>query len=117
MNSPAILVGIGGVLGALSRHLVGDYVETENLDTFAVNALGSFALGLLTTAEVSSGLALIFATGFCGAFTTFSSFAFETVRLYETGKRRRALGNATLTLVAALLGVGLGALVGGRLAS
>lgn len=115
MTDPAILVGLGGVLGALARHLVGAQFETDNADTFAVNVLGSFALGVLTTASLEPSLMLVFATGFCGAFTTFSSFAFETVRLYETGRRRRAVGNASLTLVAALVGVTLGAGVGSLL--
>jgi len=115
VSSPALLVGIGGVFGALARHLVGSQIETENADTFVVNVLGSFALGILTTASLSPSLGFVFATGFCGAFTTFSSFAFETVRLYERGKQRRALGNAVLTLVAALVGVTIGAVVGSLL--
>ena len=117
MTGPAILVGLGGVFGALARHLVGSRIETENGDTFAVNVLGSFALGVLTTAQLSPSLGFVFATGFCGAFTTFSSFAFETVRLYERGKRRRALGNAGLTFVAALVGVTLGAAIGSLVAN
>ncbi|MFW6018660.1 MAG: fluoride efflux transporter CrcB [Halapricum sp.] len=115
MTSPAVLVGVGGVLGAVARHLVGNRIETDNLDTFAVNVLGSVALGLLVTVPLDSRLAFVFATGFCGAFTTFSSFAFETVRLYETGRRRRALANAVGSLGAALVGVALGGGVGGLL--
>lgn len=112
MSSPALLVGIGGVCGALARHLVGARIEGDNLDTLAVNVLGSFALGVLTAAPIDGGVVLVVGTGFCGAFTTFSSFAFETIRLYETGRRRRAVGNAFGTLAAALCGVALGALVG-----
>ncbi|QSG05744.1 fluoride efflux transporter FluC [Halapricum desulfuricans] len=112
MTSPAVLVGVGGVLGAIARHLVGARIETDTADTFAVNVLGSVALGLFVTVPIGSGLTSVFATGFCGAFTTFSSFAFETVRLYETGRRRRAIVNAVGTLSAALIGVALGAGVG-----
>ncbi|MEF8802306.1 MAG: CrcB family protein [Halolamina sp.] len=46
----------------------------------------------------------MFSTGFCGALTPFSSFAFETVRLFETGQRRRGLANAVGSLAAALVG-------------
>jgi len=117
VTSPAVLVGLGGVLGAVARHLVGARIETDNADTFAVNVLGSVALGLLVTLPLDSQLSFVFATGFCGAFTTFSSFAFETVRLYETGRRRRAIANAVGSLGAALVGVALGAGLGSVLAS
>jgi len=113
--NPAVLVGIGGTLGALARHLVGQRVETAYADTLAVNVIGSFLLGTIVTAPVGDPVALAFGTGFCGAFTTFSTFAFETVRLYETGRRRRALANASIHLVAALLAVGFGSLLVGTL--
>lgn len=110
--NPFLLVGLGGVAGAVARHLVGSHVEGDNLDTLAVNVLGSFLLGAIVAAP-SSGpvdpITLAVGTGFCGAFTTFSSFAFETVRLVETGSPRRAVANALGTLAAALLAVGLGA--------
>ena len=110
--NPFLLVGLGGVGGAVARHLVGQRVEGDNLDTLAVNVLGSFVLGVVvalpTTGPVDP-VALAAGTGFCGAFTTFSSFAFETVRLVETGRPRRAVANALGTLAAALLAVALGA--------
>lgn len=109
---PLLLVGVGGVVGAVARHLVGRYVTGDNLDTLAVNVLGSFALGALVAAPSvgsSDPVVLAVGTGFCGAFTTFSSFAFETVRLVETGRHWRAVGNAAGTLAAALVAVCLGA--------
>jgi len=107
-----LLVGLGGVCGALARHALGERIETRTADTFAVNVLGSVALGLVTGAPVGDGVALAVGTGFCGAFTTFSTFAFETVRLLETGARRRALVIAVGTLVGALCGVLFGLAVG-----
>lgn len=115
MVSPTLLVGAGGVLGALSRHLLGERVGGETRDTLAVNVLGSFLLGALVTAPVAESALLLFGTGFCGAFTTFSSFAFETVRLFETGERRRAAVNAAVNLFGALAAVGLGWVVASRL--
>lgn len=102
------LVGLGGVLGACARHLLGERVETRTLDTLVVNVLGSFAFGLLLVIEGGAPF-LVFGIGFCGAFTTFSTFAFETVRLFESGERRLALLNAAGTLAAALLAVAAGA--------
>ncbi|WP_435151535.1 fluoride efflux transporter CrcB [Haladaptatus sp. DFWS20] len=107
--NPAVLVGIGGMLGALSRHFVGQRLSGDGQATLAVNVLGSFVLGTLTTGLTTDPeLLTLFGTGFCGAFTTFSSFAFETVRLYERGKRREAISNATVNLVGALAAVALG---------
>lgn len=104
-----LLVGAGGVLGALARFTVGSWVTNRQFDTLLVNLLGSLALGALTAglAEETT-LLTIFGTGFCGAFTTFSSFAVETVDLYESGQKREAVSNATLNLVGALLAVGVG---------
>lgn len=112
--NPYLLVGVGGVAGAIARHLVGASVEDEYLDTLAVNVAGSFLLGALVAAPSVGPLdpvTLAVGVGFCGAFTTFSSFAFETVRLAETGRPRRAVANAVGTLAAALLAVGVGAAV------
>ncbi|MFC7081493.1 fluoride efflux transporter FluC [Halorussus caseinilyticus] len=107
--NPFLLVGAGGVLGALSRFAVGSRIPDRQRDTLAVNVLGSFALGALTAGlAADAALLTLFGTGFCGAFTTFSSFAVETVELYESGARQEAIGNAALNLVGALLAVGLG---------
>ncbi|MFB6201935.1 MAG: CrcB family protein [Halorhabdus sp.] len=111
----AILVGVGGAGGALARHLLGERIDARTADTLAVNVVGSFALGVVTAAPLDGTVVLAVGTGFCGAFTTFSTFAFETVRLFETGERRRAAGNAAVTLAAALLGVGLGGLLASAL--
>ena len=111
---PALLVGLGGVAGALARHLLGERVETGTRDTLAVNVLGSFLLGALVAVPVGDDLLLV-GTGFCGAFTTFSTFAYETVRLAESGRARRAVLNATVNLLGALVAVWMGALAAGAL--
>jgi CrcB protein len=104
-----LLVGAGGVLGALARFAVGSWVADHQRDTLLVNVLGSLALGALTAGLAEEATILtVFGTGFCGAFTTFSSFAVETVDLYENGQKQEAVSNATLNLVGALLAVGLG---------
>jgi CrcB protein len=109
----ALLVGVGGVAGAISRHLVGERVDGNMLDTLTVNLLGSFLLGALVAVPVGNSLLLLAGTGFCGAFTTFSSFAFETVRLAETGDPERALVTAAVNLVGAILAVFMGGIVAG----
>jgi CrcB protein len=110
---------VGAPLRYLVDGYVGDRVEGAfPWGTFVVNASGSLLLGFLT------GLALyhafpttprvILGTGFCGAYTTFSTFSFETVRLAEDGAVGEAFRNALGTLVtcgaAAALGLALAAL-------
>lgn len=105
-----LLVGAGGVLGALARYAVGLCLPGRTVDTLAVNVLGSLALGALAATLADGAVFLTtFGVGFCGAFTTFSSFAVETVSLYEDGERRAAIGNAAANLIGALVAVGAGA--------
>ncbi|WP_205596897.1 MULTISPECIES: fluoride efflux transporter CrcB [Halostella] len=114
--NPAYLVGVGGVLGALARHLVYAAVS-RGADvprgTLAVNVAGSLALGALTAAGASESALLFLGTGACGAFTTFSSFSVETVQLWDRGKRRTAAANAALNLALSLAAVLVGGTVVG----
>ena len=111
----ALLVGIGGFLGANARYLVSSWLA-RSLDpalpwgTLAVNMTGSFIIGafLVWTTERFIGnpdLRLLLAVGFCGAYTTFSSYAFETMRLFEQGHWLDAAGNFMLNNVLALAAV------------
>ncbi|TKX84616.1 camphor resistance protein CrcB [Halorubrum sp. SS5] len=108
------LVGVGGALGAVARHAVGLRVEGRR-SVLLVNALGSFALGAVSTAPIGSAAALLFGVGFCGAFTTFSSFAVGTVRAASETGARAAAAVAGATLAAALAAFLLGSLLVGRL--
>ena len=100
----AVAVAVGGGIGAVSRYAVGVAVRRYGLDTLVVNVAGSFLFGVVLGIEPESAVTLAVGVGFCGAFTTFSSFAVETVRLAEEDPTA-ALANATGTLVAALLAV------------
>ena len=105
------LVGVGGALGAVSRHAVGLRVEGRR-SVLVVNAVGSFALGAVSAAPIASTAALLLGVGFCGAFTTFSSFAVGTVRAAsETGVRAAAVV-AGSNLAAAVLAFLLGSVAG-----
>ncbi|PSP69595.1 fluoride efflux transporter CrcB [Halobacteriales archaeon QH_6_68_27] len=107
--APAHLVGAGGALGAVLRHAVSQRVEAGEFPagTLVVNVVGSFVLGFVVALGAESGVALFVGTGACGSFTTFSSFSVETVRLWETGARRRAFVNAAANLAGAVAAVGL----------
>ena len=122
MNS-ALLVGLGGAIGAVTRHVVGRVVEQAASDdgddgddgtggrrspvaTFAVNVVGTFALGLLAFAGVGGDAMLLAGVGACGAFTTFSSFAVDAVTTWGSGDRRLAVGYALGTLAGAAAALG-----------
>ena len=122
--SPLAWVAFVGAaaVGAPARYLVDGFVarRTEGAfpwGTFVVNASGSFALGLLTGLALYHALPktpkVVLGTGFCGAYTTFSTFTFETVRLLEEGAVNEAVRNTLATLVtcgaAAAAGVALAA--------
>jgi CrcB protein len=110
----AALVGAGGVVGAVARYLVGQQLSGRRA-TATVNVLGSALLGLVVTLPVGDPLLLAVGTGFCGAFTTFSSFAVEVATLSTDGAERLAGRYALSMLFGALLGVGVGTLLGAAL--
>lgn len=117
--SPPVLVGlvVAGAGGALARYLVTRAVQARTRSTlpwgtFAVNVMGAFLLGVLTGAGLHHGLAeaprIVLGVGFCGAFTTFSTLAVETVRLVETGSTGAALRNLVGSTAAALIAAAAG---------
>jgi CrcB protein len=112
-----LLILVGAALGAPARWLVDSYVQARHdsvfpWGTFTVNLLGSFALGLLLGASVEgetmTRLVALLGTGFCGAFTTFSTYSYEAVVLAEDGSPGIAaasvLGSVAAGLAAAFAG-------------
>ena len=117
----ALAVAVGGAFGAMSRYSVDAWVErrSESLfpwSTFVINLSGCFAVGFLIAAVVDrqrapQWLRVGLVVGFCGGYTTFSTFAQETLDLVEA----RDVGLAVASVVASVvLGV-LAVLVGMRL--
>ena len=107
----ALLVGVGGALGAMSRHLVGLYIASR-WSVAVVNTIGSFALGVTVAAGAGPALTILVAVGFCGAFTTFSSVAVETVSTAADGKSRVATRFAVGTVLAAVAAYLFGSAIG-----
>jgi fluoride exporter len=101
-----LLVAVGGALGAAARYLLDRTIATRQtspfpLGTLVINVTGSVALGgLLGWADrdqLPSSIVAWAGTGFLGAYTTFSTFTFETVRLMEDGAWRYAAWNMLLS--------------------
>ncbi len=117
---PSFLVAIGGALGALGRYGIGQVVQAGNLPlaTLLVNLTGSFLIGVLwATFDESQwfqdwGKYLI-AVGMLGGFTTFSSFSLETLEMISVGELWAALGYVISTVIICVLGVFIGAKLGG----
>lgn len=110
-----LLVSIGGACGGITRFIVGRYADNGifPVGTFIVNVFGSFLLGLVLFASGSSQLISLIGIGYCGALTTFSSFSYQTLELWEEGRDGAVLLHAFGTLVAALSGFSLAWLVFG----
>ncbi|HEX4680386.1 MAG TPA: fluoride efflux transporter CrcB [Gaiellaceae bacterium] len=103
---------VGGV-GAVLRYLVDGWVQGRYrgefpLGTFAVNVCGTFALGVLTGAHLTGAALFIVGTGLIGAFTTFSTWMYETQRLLEDGEVAVAGWNVAASIAAGLAAGGAG---------
>ncbi len=116
-----LAVAVGGFVGAPARFVldrrISDRWERDfPLGTFIINVSGSAGLGLVVGLRLVGVLPAaweaFFGTGFCGAFTTFSTWSFETVRLLEEGENLQATLNVAVSIVVGLIGAGVGLALG-----
>jgi fluoride exporter len=109
-----LYIAIGSAIGGVARYLLASYLQSRfggsfPVGTLVVNVTGSFLLMVLlqyslATPAVSAEIRGLLTTGFCGGYTTFSTFSYETVRLMEDGDWRRAgwyVGASVILSVAA----------------
>lgn len=116
-----LAIAVGAALGANLRYLVGMWAAVRfgtelPYGTFLVNVSGSFAIGivlavLMERVDVDPIWTLLLVTGFLGGYTTFSSYAWETLRLADSGAVVAALmyvaASTVIGIGAAALGAGL----------
>ena len=110
----ALFVFLGGGTGSVLRYLAGLWIGSAAFQwaTFAVNAVGSFAIGLFGGWASRFGwgeaLRLSLTVGLCGGFTTFSTFSKESLALIEGGRYSLFVlyvaGSVALGIIAAALG-------------
>jgi fluoride exporter len=110
-----ILIAIGGALGSVSRWGCQRWIYQLHphpfpFGTFAVNIVGSFLIGLFYAVSEKGNLMnsewrLFLTTGFCGGFTTFSTFSFETLSLLKDGNYAYAILYVVLSVILGIAGV------------
>ena len=116
---PPLTIALGAVGGALARYylsqIIGQWGTAFPYGTLLINVSGSIAMGILaslTLGDVSPELRLAIGTGFLGSYTTFSTYALESMHLWLTGRGGMALvywlGSASL----GVLGIALGSAIG-----
>jgi CrcB protein len=106
-----LLIALGGAAGSVLRYLLGGRAQHFAphgfpLGTLFVNVAGCFLVGMLVrqfmNIQTHNHLRALLVVGFCGGFTTFSTFSMETVGLIEGGEYSRAMGYIALSLTLCL---------------
>ena len=111
-------VALGSAVGGASRFALSSFIQQRSgvfpVGTLVVNITGSLALGFLLryalgSTSVSAETRALLTTGFCGGYTTFSTFSYETIALIEAGDYRRAsmyvVASVVVSLAATFLGI------------
>lgn len=114
-------VALGSAIGGVARYLLGGWIQQRTgssfpVQTLFINVSGSFLLGFLQrygleTTVLSPEVRTMLTIGFCGGYTTFSTFSYETVRMLEDADWYRAALytglSVALTVAAAVAGIGV----------
>lgn len=116
-----LLVGLGGALGSVLRYVITLVTAALKnvpamVGTFVANILGCFAIGVVIATCDKESLALFASVGFCGGFTTFSTFSAQTIAALQSGKYGVAACYIAATLVVCFLMTWAGLAVGKRIA-
>ena len=117
-----LLVGLGGAIGSILRYLSSMMVnkywqQAFPLATFLINMLGCLLIGMLMAfiekqPGVSDNFRLLFVTGFCGGYTTYSAFAYENTSLMSNGQTLVAFAYIAASVLVGILFVWVGMYLG-----
>lgn len=108
-----LYIAVGGAIGSVTRYFIGMAIQqrigtTFPLGTLVINITGSFLLGFLlratfSTTTLSPEQRALLTTGFCGGYTTFSTFSFDTAGMIEDGSYKRAITYLGLSVAVSLV--------------
>jgi CrcB protein len=110
-----LILGIGGAFGSITRYKLGMFVIQKSkanmgfpLGTFIINISGAFLLGIINGLNIDGNMYLLVADGFLGAYTTFSTFMYESFSLVKDNKILNATIYVLFSLMLGFLGFILG---------
>jgi CrcB protein len=108
-----LIVGAGGAFGSIARYALGKKIAAGSnsgfpVETFIINVSGAFLLGIVISIPIPHSLYLLFADGFLGAYTTFSTFMAEGFSLWKNNNRLNALTYVLGSLLLGLAGITAG---------
>jgi CrcB protein len=116
-----LIIGAGGFIGAIARYAIGVWIGQKwgrsfPLGTFVINVSGSFFIGLIMSLfterfMVNPQWRLLLVVGFLGAYTTFSTFEYETGRLVKDGEWLVASMNVILSVFVGFVALKIGELI------
>ncbi|MFT4534814.1 MAG: CrcB protein [Saprospiraceae bacterium] len=113
--SNLLYVFLGGGIGSICRYGIGQYMASESsfpVGTFIANILACLILGILLGFQLKENFqenySLLFITGFCGGFSTFSTFSGESLKLFQNNQAGIALFYIGISIIFGLLSVYLG---------
>lgn len=119
------MVAVGGAFGAIARYWLGGWINSRlpmqfPLGTFVINVTGSFMIGFFLTLisqrlTIHPNWRMLVAVGFVGAYTTFSTFEYETLKLIEEGNIPSAALNIILSVILGFIAVWLGVVAARKL--
>ncbi|MCW3473992.1 fluoride efflux transporter CrcB [Rhodovastum sp. RN2-1] len=124
---PTLWVALGGAVGSVARYWTGlaaarAWGEAFPWGTLTINVLGSFIIGFFATLTLPDGpmpasanLRVLVMVGFCGGYTTFSSFSLQTLTLVRAGDWPGAMANMALSVLLCLAAVTAGHMLAARL--
>lgn len=112
-----VMVGIGGAAGSLARFYLGKFINEKHsknypVGTFIINVTGALLLGIVVTAVKGQTYQLLLADGFLGAYTTFSTFMYESFNLTQESEKVIAIKYITSSVINGIIGYGLGVWIG-----
>lgn len=104
-----LLVALGGCLGSITRYALGKKITEKTMGkfpagTFIINITGAILLGIVSSVNTDVYCYALFGDGFLGAYTTFSTFMYEGVNLFQNSEKRNACIYIILSFILGVLG-------------